>query len=306
MVMSASTSRAGVIATRSDLVDEATDESSRPAISWAAVIGGAVAGIAATLVLLTLGTGVGLTAVSPWSNSGASASTVGVAAAIWLIVVQWLSSGLGGYLAGRLRTKWTGIHTDEAYFRDTAHGFLAWALATVVGAIFLASGAASAISTGTRAVATVASGAAQGGTQGAVQRSGTSTTSSPGTPSGYVVDTLFRSETADASTNGGDVRGEAARILATDLASGDLTPEDRTYLAQLVAQRTGINQADAEKRVDDVVVQVKNAELKARQAADAARKTAATVSIIGALSMVIGAFIASVGGALGGHRRDAY
>lgn len=306
--MSASASRAELAAARSGVTDDVDVEAAGSAVSWAAVIGGALAALAATLVLLTLGTGLGLTAVSPWWNAGVTATTAGVLTATWLIVVQWFSSGLGGYLAGRLRTKWTGVHTDEVFFRDTAHGFLAWALATVIGAVFLASGAASVIGSGTRAVATVASGVAQGGVQGAAQRPQTAGTSGTSTPSAYFVDTLFRSDsqTAAANGNGGDVRGEATRILVTDLPNGDLTTEDRSYLAQLVAQRTGLSQPDAEKRVDDVVAQVKTAELKARQAADAARKTAATVSIIGALSMVIGAFIASVAGALGGHRREEY
>lgn len=306
--MSASASRAELATARSGVIDDIDVEAAGSAVSWAAVIGGALAALAATLVLLTLGTGLGLTAVSPWWNAGVTATTAGVLTATWLIVVQWFSSGLGGYLAGRLRTKWTGVHTDEVFFRDTAHGFLAWALATVIGAVFLASGAASVIGSGTRAVATVASGAAQGGVQGAAQRPQTAGSSGTSTPSAYFVDTLFRSDnqTAAANGNGGDVRGEATRILATDLPNGDLTTQDRSYLAQLVAQRTGLSQPDAEKRVDDVVTQVKTAEVKARQAADAARKTAATVSIIGALSMVIGAFVASVAGALGGHRREVY
>ena len=94
------------------------------AISWAAVIAGAVAAVAITLLLVALGAGIGLSSVSPWSSSNPSSTTFTLLAAVWLIIVQWLSSGLGGYLAGRLRTKWTTLHTDEVFFRDTAHGFL--------------------------------------------------------------------------------------------------------------------------------------------------------------------------------------
>src|SRR6218665_1045483 len=107
-------------------------ESSVPGLAWGPVIGGAVAASSLTLILLLLGAGVGLTMVSPWSGESASFTTVTVTAAIWFVVVQWLSSALGGYLTGRLRTKWAGVHTDEVFFRDTAHGFLSWALATVV------------------------------------------------------------------------------------------------------------------------------------------------------------------------------
>ena len=118
----------------------ANDSSGSPsAVSWAAIIGGALAAVAITLLLVALGAGIGLSSVSPWSPSNPTATTFTLLAAVWLIIVQWLSSGLGGYLAGRLRTKWVGLHTDEVFFRDTAHGFLAWALASVLVAAFATS-----------------------------------------------------------------------------------------------------------------------------------------------------------------------
>ena len=120
-----------------------TLESSISAISWAAIIGGAFATAALSLILLALGSGFGLASVSPWPNSGASVTTFTAMTAIWLIIVQWLSSGLGGYLTGRLRTKWVGVHTHEVFFRDTAHGFSAWAVAMIVGAAVLASAVSS-------------------------------------------------------------------------------------------------------------------------------------------------------------------
>ena len=97
-------------------------------VSWAAVIGGAFVTAAFSLILLSLGTGLGLASVSPWANTGVSASAIGASAIVWLIMMQLIASAMGGYLAGRLRTKWTSIHTDEVFFRDTAHGFLAWAV----------------------------------------------------------------------------------------------------------------------------------------------------------------------------------
>src|SRR6202140_3993325 len=118
-------------------------EASSSAVSWGAVIGGAAVAAATSLILLALGTGVGLSSVSPWSNAGASASAVGKTAIVWLIVSQILASSMGGYLAGRLRTKWVNTHTDEVYFRDTAHGFLVWAVGLVIAAAFLASAATS-------------------------------------------------------------------------------------------------------------------------------------------------------------------
>ena len=118
-------------------------EASDSAVSWGAILAGAVASCALTLVLLSFGTGVGFAVVSPWGRSGVSTTTFEIGTGLYFIVMAMISSAIGGYLAGRLRTKWTGLHTDEVYFRDTAHGFLAWALASVLGAIVLASPATS-------------------------------------------------------------------------------------------------------------------------------------------------------------------
>ena len=123
----------------SSSVEERREES--PLVSWAAIVAGAIAAAALTLVLLAFGAGMGFSAVSPWSNSGVSASTFQIGTGIYLIVVAMLASTVGGFIAGRLRTKWVGVHEHEVFFRDTAHGFLAWGLATVLGAAFLASAA---------------------------------------------------------------------------------------------------------------------------------------------------------------------
>ena len=221
-------------------------------------------------------------------------TTFTVMTAIWLIIVQWVSSGLGGYLTGRLRTKWVGVHTHEVFFRDTAHGFLAWAVAAVIGAAVLASGVSSLLSGGAHAAGTVASGAAEGASRGAVQEN----------PFAYYVDSLFRSDHPNANATDQDVRAEATRILAAGIRNGDVPAGDKTYLAQLVAARTGLSQADAEKRVDDVIAKAKAADTKARQIADATRKAGAYLSIFTAVSMLIGAFIAAAAAALGGRHRD--
>lgn len=258
------------------------NESSKSAVSWPAIIAGAVAATAASVLLLALGSGLGLISASPWPGSGASAGAITTLAAIWFIAVQWIASGLGGYLTGRLRTKWVGTHDHEVFFRDTAHGFVTWALATVVLALLIAAAASAAVGTGVRAGAELGSGAAQGAANAA----------SHTTVTGYDVDMLFRSSQADPGQSAADTRQEATRILAKGLTTGDVSAADRAYVAQMVAARTGIARPDAEKRVDDVVAQMNAAETKARQAADAARKAAAKASILTALSMLIGAFIA--------------
>ena len=274
---------------------EASGLESQSPVSWAAIIGGAVTAVAITLLLVALGSGIGLSSVSPWSSANPSATTFTLLAAVWLIIVQWLSSGLGGYLAGRTRTKWVGIHTHEAFFRDTAHGFLAWALASLLVAAFATSTVSSAVSSAGRAISSVAGGAASGATQAAATRP---------RAYGYFLDTLFRKDQPDANAASQDARAEAGRVLTRAISNGTLDPGDRTYLAKLIAARTGISQQDAEKRIDEVIAQMKAAEEKAKQAADAARKASASASFYLFFSMLIGAFIASAAGAVGGRQRD--
>jgi len=270
-----------------------TREAAQSAISWGAIIGGAVASMAITLILIALGSGLGLSAASPWSGEGSTATTLGVATVIWLIIVQWFSSGVGGYMAGRLRTKWSSIHADESFFRDTAHGFLAWSLATLVTVGLLASAASSAIGTGVQAAASVGGGAAQGAA-GAVSE----------LTEGYDMDSLFRRAQPEANANAADATAEAGRIIANGVANGDVPEADRAYLAQLVSARAGISQADARGRVDATVTRAREAAEKAKTAVDEARKAAAKFSIYTALSMLIGAFVASAAAGWGGRLRD--
>ena len=270
------------------------NESSVSAASWPAIFAGAVTAAATSLILAALGTGLGLAAISPWPTSGASPTTFSILTAIWLIVIQWVSALMGGYMTGRLRTKWTGIHTHEVFFRDTAHGFATWALSTVIGAVLLASAAGNLASKSADVASTVVASTAQAASM-------TNTTTS------YGVDRLFRSNTSvDSDSSKSDPRPEVARILSQSLSSGDLSADDRAYLIKLVGTRTGVSESDAAQRVDQFIAGEKAAQLKAREAADTARKAAATASIFLALSMLIGAFISSAAAALGGRLRDLH
>jgi hypothetical protein len=257
------------------------NEAHSSGVSWGAVMGGAFVAAAFYLILLALGAGFGLSAVSPWSNLGASASTVTTVAIAWLILIEIIASALGGYLTGRLRTKWTLIHTDEVYFRDTANGFLAWAVALVLSVTFLASAAAS-------MVGHIAQ------SDGAGQTSTVAATGSD--PNAYFVDRLFRSDRVGPQT-GDDPLGEARRIFTNGLRRSEMPAVDQTYLARLVAARTGISEPEAEKRVSDVV-------LEARQAEDAARKVTAHLLLWSFLALLTGAFSASFAATVGGRQRD--
>jgi hypothetical protein len=264
------------------------NEAHASGVSWAAVIAGAFVAAALSLILLALGAGMGLSSVSPWSNVGASGSTISRAALIWLIIIQIIASAMGGYLAGRLRIKWATIHTDEVYFRDTAHGFLVWAVGLVITVSFLASAAASMVN-------------------GAAQRANIA--GSPGTAVGqrtdapnvdsneYFVDVLFRSN--DPTTDRADVpvRVETAGIYTYALARGNLSAADRTYLGKLVAAKTGLTQTEAEQRAADVFVEI-------QRAAETARKAAAHLCLWLFVALLIGAFCASYAATIGGRERD--
>jgi len=276
------------------------------AVSWPAIIGGAFVAAAMGLILLSLGTGLGLSAVSPWSTSGISSKTLGIAGAIWLLAMQAIAGGLGGYVAGRLRTKWVAVHTEEVYFRDTAHGFLAWAVAVVISAGLLASAAAALVGAGAgvagTGVAATGAAAATASTQAPRQQPESDSAA-------YYVDALFRTAHSNGATSEAPTSMEASRILAVALGKGDLAPADRTYLTQWVAARTGLNQSDADKRVTDTIAQAKaaraEAEAKAREAADAARKAGAYLSLWVFISMLAGAFCASYAATIGGRQRDS-
>ena len=275
------------------------------AASWPAIFAGAVVASSVSLVLFALGSGLGFAAISPWPGHGITAKTFAITTAIWLIVMQWVSSLVGGYITGRLRTRWIGTHTHEVFFRDTAHGFITWAVATVLVAAVAATSAFSAIEGGVHAVA----GAASSGAAAAAQGAATGAAAQPDSQANaYGVDKLFRSA-GGAGSNGqasGDPRIEAAHIIANAWSSGAVPDADRSYLTELVAARTGVPQADAQKRVDEFIAGALDAETKAKAEADAARKVAAEAAIYMALSMLMGAFIASVAAALGGRLRDEH
>jgi hypothetical protein len=211
---------------------------------------------------------------------GASAATVRAGAIIWLIFTQILAFAMGGYIAGRLRTKWVDIHTDEVYFRDTAHGLLVWAVGIVLMAAFLAS-----------AAAMFAGHIAQR------PEPAQATDASALDPNEYQVDTLFRSAGTMTDLNAISMRAEADRIFAHALKEGNMSGADNTYLARLISARTGLNEANAQQRVSGAFAQ-------AQQAAEATRKAIAHLSLWLFVALLSGAFCASFAGTIGGRQRD--
>jgi len=254
-------------------------------VSWASIAAGAIVAAALSLALFALGAGLGLSSVSPWAGSGISASTFKNAAGVYLVVVAVMSSAIGGYLAARLRPKWTGIHNNEVFFRDTAHGLIAWAFATVLSASVLGA-----------AITHIVSGAASGVAPAAAQAA-----QSAG-PTQLFVDKLFRlDQTPSGTASGGNnetARAEVLRLWTSSFGeNGDLSATDRSYVARLVAAQTGLSQADAEKRVNDVIVE-------AKASADRARRGAAKLAFWMTAALLFGAFAASLAAVEGGQLRD--
>ena len=278
------------------------------AIAWGAVAAGGFANAALTLLLMAFGAGMGFSAVSPWASSGVSATTFSVGTGIYFIVIAMLASTIGGYLAGRLRTRWTAVHVDEVYFRDTAHGFMSWACAMVVSAAVLGTA-------GTAIVSGVGAGLAQ-------------RSQAEGGPAAFYVDELFRAApnataanapaaTAAAPAPAASVpapaagvpaagptavtpadRAEASRLLLRSFRNrADMSASDHAYLVQLVAARTGLSAGDADKRVSDVINQAKSD-------LDKARSGAAKLALWFTAALLAGALAASLAAIEGGQLRD--
>lgn len=280
-------------------------------MSWGAILAGATAAAALSMILLLLGVGLGLSTVSPWVSGGIGATALQTSTILWLTFTQLLVSGLGGYLAGRLRNSWVDVHTDEVYFRDTAHGFLAWAIASLVTASLLTSAVGAVLGNGSKA-------ATPRGMERASSVQGVEVLP-------YFVDTLLRQDPKASPVDGmadsqdglaspellpssGMRSSEVSRIVMTALRSGSLASEDRLYLAYIVALHTGLNPKEAETRVSSTFARLQASldatETAALDGADRARRVAINAALWLFVSLLIGAFSASLAATYGGRQRD--
>lgn len=275
-------------------------------VEWGPIIAGAFAAAAISFLLLTFGSAIGLSLTSPWPNSGASATTIGIVVAIWSIIVQVSGFAGGGYLAGRMRSRWAESPT-EGDFRDGAHGFLVWAVGIVFGAGLLALGGLSAIQTGVQSAAVIGAGATAGATNAATRQFNTSE---------YATDFLLRPAPTATAQNPAtvvtpatpqqpnDIRPEINRIFSLGIRDQSISARDRTYLAQVVAQRTGLPEADAQKRVDETIAEAQRLEVQARAAVDKARKATILAAFLTAASVLASLIAAVASASLGGRHRD--
>jgi hypothetical protein len=271
-------------------------------IEWPAVFAGAVLAAALSFVLLTFGTAIGLSATSPWPGSGLSAKVIASIAVFWAMAQQIGSLLIGGYIAGRMRTRWyeTG---QEADFRDGLHGGLVWAVAVLFSA-FLAFSAAGAVArTGAEVAGKAAGSLAAGSALDTVidtmlRPTTTAQAAAPAPLPAATPAQAVRARTGVGTpTTDDDSRAEISRILASSITTGGLTAENRSYLAQVIAQRTGMSQQEAERRVDAAVN-------GAREAADKARRAAILTSFVTAAGLIVSLGAAWWAAMKGGEHRD--
>jgi hypothetical protein len=262
-------------------------------IEWGAVFAGALAAAAISFVLYSFGSTIGLSLVSPWPNSGLPTRLVAALAVFWVVASQIGSFLIGGYIAGRLRSQWSDIPSHEVNFRDGVHGLLVWALGVVVGAALLMATAALLV-------------------RGAAELGGRATSAAASAvsadPVRYYADVLLRQRPASpgaapppAPTTVADSREEVVRVLQRSLVSGKVSDADKSYLALLVSQRSGLPPPDAQKRVDETLAEASRA---TRETADTARRAAVLSGLVTAVSLLVALAAAWWAAQRGGDHRD--
>ena len=280
-------------------------------VEWGPILAGAIAASALSFLLLTFGSAIGLSLTSPWPNSGVRLWVVALAVGWWAVAVQIASFAAGGYLAGRMRSRWAES-IEESEFRDSAHGFMVWAVGVLFGGLLLAFTGGAALKTATQSAAMIVGGASSGAAN-ALSQSG---------PIDYAVDLLLRAEPTPgtppsaaprqaqpgpvAGTQRDDqaLRSEVGRIFAATIQNREFSGRDRNYLVRVIQARTGLPEADAQNRVDAAVNEARDLEIKAREQADKARRAAIVTGFIAAASLLISLVAACYFAGIGGRHRN--
>ena len=264
-------------------------------VEWGAVFAGALAASAISFVLLTAGAAIGLSLVSPYESESYGRLAVSLAV-FWSIAVPILAFLVGGYIAGRMRSAWDAAASDEVQFRDGIHGLLVWSLSVVAGGVMAFLAASTAAQTSAQVAASSL------GDRGAIVAP--------------AIDTLFGASAAQAvpapageSAAGrgapagraavvdADARATVSRTLVAAATQGQLSPSRKQTLAQIVAERTGLSKAEADKRVDQAYADAQKALEKAREAAVLTGLGTVTALLVGLLAAWYAA-------QRGGHHRD--
>ena len=263
-------------------------------VDWAAILAGGIFALAISFLLISFGASLGLSLASPYRGEGVSAAWFAIAAGIWLAWVMVVGFGAGGYLCGRMRRRAGDANPDEVEARDGIHGLMVWATGAIVGTVLAASGAGGFISVGASAANTV------------TELAGDALSTD------YFADMMLRgSATDEAAVSGSEaadiapaVQQEIATIITRSVTTGDMVERDRSYLAQIVAANTALDQDAARARVDETIAEIDAARAAARDAAEQARIAGVIFAFVAASTLLIGAVTAFFAAAAGGHHRD--
>ena len=276
-------------------------------ISWGAVFAGGVVAVTVGAMLNVLGLAIGATTLDPAQpGSSPSASTLGIAGGIWLLVANLIGLGTGGWVAARLSG--TSDDTD-----GLLHGLSVWAIGFLISLVLLGNAVAGATGTAFRSASAVIGGTMQGAGQAVGQAAQAVapdlTQAARSTDPQQLVERL-----QSGLQTGGDPqamtpdqrRAEIAQILATRVRQGEFRGEQRNRLSQLVAAESGIPPEQANERIGQVETQAREAaaraETQAREAAQAAAETAATSAYWLFAAMILGAAAAVLGARIGTRR----
>ncbi|ASJ70875.1 hypothetical protein [Granulosicoccus antarcticus] len=270
-----------------------------PHVDWSAIFAGALLASAIGFILMTFGSGLGLSLVDPFGKEGASPVLIAAMVGLWTAWVVVSSFMAGGYLAGRMRRRAFDASEHEVDVRDGSHGLVVWAMGVLIAGYLAASGIANV----TGAVASSAG--------SVVSASASAIGESSADPMALVTDSLMRkdgsqSTSEDNSSTGmsSQTREEVARLLASSVASGDIKPEDQAYLASVVERVTGVGAEEAEKRVSTAISTVEESAQKAKSVAESARKSGILFTFLAAAILIISAVAAWWSATLGGKHRD--
>jgi hypothetical protein len=261
-------------------------------VDWAAILAGGIFALAISFLLVSFGASIGLSLTSPYRGEGVSAAWLAIAAGIWLVWVMVSGFGAGGYLCGRMRRRAGDANPDEVEARDGIHGLMVWATGALVGTVLAASGAGGFIGAGTSAIKTVSDMAGEA------------------LSSDYFADVMLRDGSAvEAAQDTGQqpapaVRQEIATIITGSVTTGEMVERDRSYLAQVVAANSDLDQDAARTRVDETIAEIDAARDAARDVAEKGRITGVVFGFIAAATLLVGAVAAFFAAVAGGHHRD--
>lgn len=274
--------------------DVSARDSNVPHVDWAAIIAGALLASAIGFILMTFGSGLGLSLVDMDGKNGVSPVMLAAMVGLWTAWVIVSSFMAGGYLAGRLRRRAFDATDHEVDVRDGSHGLTVWALGVLFGGYLAAMGIAN------------VTGVVASGTKAAVAAGANAISESAADPIALVTDQLMRSNGTDAqpASNAVDVRSEVARLFTSSIVAGEFQPEDQAYLATLVQRVSGVSAEEANTRVSEAITKAEELAAQTKSVAESARKSGILFTFLLAAVLVVSAAASWWAATIGGRHRD--